>query len=1052
MLKHKPLIKAFCILQVYCLLFSQLAYAASCDTTNFEQFFQYQGKTYALAKQPSTFAVAQQTVAATGGNLVVITDANQNSVLANQLVPYFTQSPAGVSEAWIGLMDPNNTQSYCTEDQTTPCTPQPQRFSWVTGAASTFANWSTNQPDNYCSRAERLTSPTFSCYGENWGTMLANGRWNDDGDHGPTPLQLKGIAQWPAILDCVVNSAPPLPPTGVTLPTEAGLWCTSADNSSMMQCLATTDGNSICPADKVACNAVLDQPICNGSTLNTTRHMCQSDPAVTCPAGSTPFGVNCQQDFTKSCPAGYSLSADQTQCVARPVCDQGVYNDVTNKCEVPTQSTTGYAQPTVGVTQIVKYEPRGHTATGISDYSTTSTGITEVVRFTFVLSNGQVQLQDECAWGGYGNCGGCDKPAWQNPDGRFACWAATDIQTSTSSTTLKATATMYDDGPLVGCPIGYSYAGGPCDENGNCEPGSCYPNPYTTTFGATAMADLSEFLTCPAGYTMSPPLTADQCTTILSLWGRNTGVQDCTNPGKYSCTASITACANGQTLSPSGDCIINAVNPYCPTGNSTVTLDNTGLTNDQCLTPYIKVCPDSMPYDPSTGKCTGGAQITCSQGSFTGAPVNQCESVPICANGFFIADVNACYNKQNTCPLGNYSCYQIQGDPTQSIPGIPMTYCSPDQCVNNTNAMMTGSDTAAGTNDIKNDGTITAGGACQGSIYIFNGADKRCVEEDKRTMIASITKTIAAIAAAALGNPELALLTTMGGQVAGDAISGQLGTGTLMAVGLAAITYGFKQYGDLMNKFTSQLTDSWNKMVSTIQSNIGYYDPNATSLGSGLPQLTSGWAQPAANLTLQPMSSYDQFVQQVYSKLSAATGLDPSTLQTMAHGAVAGFESSMFSSYGPMKCCYPDKLSPNCQQSDIQEANMAANGQCHIIGDYCAVDWLGLCVVTKQTSCCFNSQLGRLIVEQGRPQLQAFSSLANNGWGDVETPECRGFHPEEFQYIDMSKVDFSEYIKSVQMNQAPLIQQMTLQGAQTYIQNSQSATVPTAPTPTTLYH
>lgn len=438
--------------------------------------------------------------------------------------------------------------------------------------------------------------------------------------------------------------------------------------------------------------------------------------------------------------------------------------------------------------------------------------------------------------------------------------------------------------------------------------------------------------------------------------------------------------------------------------------------------------------------------------TYIGLPVGKCEAIPICNQGMYIPSTNSCYNNQNTCPLGNFQCYQIQGDSAQSTPGIPMTYCSPNACSSDTTAMMGGTDGAAGTNDIKDDGQITASGDCQGSIYIFNAADKRCVEEDKRQMLASITKTIATVAAAVVGGPEIALLMTMGTQVAQDAITGQLGPGTLMALGMAVAMYGVAQYaGPLMDKFTSQASESWNQMVSTIQSNMGYYDPNALTIGSGIPQLAPGWAQASADLTLPTMSSFDELIRSMYLKLSSVTGLEAATIQSMTHGAVAGIQSSLFASFGPMKCCYPDKLSPNCPQPDFKQADMAANGQCHIIGDYCAVNWLGLCVVTKQTSCCYNSQLGRIIAEQGRPQLQSFAAMPNNGWGDTRNPECRGFHPEEFQYIDMSKIDFSEYIAAVQMNQAPLIKQMTQQGAQSYLQNQQSGTAPTATPATTLY-
>jgi conjugal transfer mating pair stabilization protein TraN len=78
-------------------------------------------------------------------------------------------------------------------------------------------------------------------------------------------------------------------------------------------------------------------------------------------------------------------------------------------------------------------------------------------------------------------------------------------------------------------------------------------------------------------------------------------------------------------------------------------------------------------------------------------------------------------------------------------------------------------------------------------------------------------------------------------------------------------------------------------------------------------------------------------------------------------------------------------------------------------------------MVEKQTSCCFQSQLARIMHEQGRPQLQSFSS----GWGTAQNPICRGFTPEEFQALNFSIMDLSEWEASLSANMTqiePMIQ------------------------------
>jgi len=109
------------------------------------------------------------------------------------------------------------------------------------------------------------------------------------------------------------------------------------------------------------------------------------------------------------------------------------------------------------------------------------------------------------------------------------------------------------------------------------------------------------------------------------------------------------------------------------------------------------------------------------------------------------------------------------------------------------------------------------------------------------------------------------------------------------------------------------------------------------------------------------------------------------------------------------------------------------DGKCHYIGSYCSVKVLGVCLQRKKTFCCFSSPLARIIQEQGRRQLGI-------SWGDPKHPNCRGFTPEEFQRIDFSKIDFSEWINyEVQQNIVPRINtnlQNALSNLQSAVQTS----------------
>ncbi|AMK23087.1 MULTISPECIES: conjugal transfer protein TraN [Sphingomonadaceae] len=106
-----------------------------------------------------------------------------------------------------------------------------------------------------------------------------------------------------------------------------------------------------------------------------------------------------------------------------------------------------------------------------------------------------------------------------------------------------------------------------------------------------------------------------------------------------------------------------------------------------------------------------------------------------------------------------------------------------------------------------------------------------------------------------------------------------------------------------------------------------------------------------------------------------------------------------------------DFLLSGCDQQDMEVGMLRGSGMCHEVGTYCSSKILGICVQKSKGHCCFNTKLGRIIQEQGRPQLKSFNGL---GWGTAKHPYCRGFTPDEFQALDFSKIDLSEYYSDIE--------------------------------------
>ncbi|WP_404337814.1 conjugal transfer protein TraN [Sphingomonas sp. MMS12-HWE2-04] len=104
-------------------------------------------------------------------------------------------------------------------------------------------------------------------------------------------------------------------------------------------------------------------------------------------------------------------------------------------------------------------------------------------------------------------------------------------------------------------------------------------------------------------------------------------------------------------------------------------------------------------------------------------------------------------------------------------------------------------------------------------------------------------------------------------------------------------------------------------------------------------------------------------------------------------------------------------LLSGCDSQDMETAMLRGSGMCHEVGSYCTASFLGVCLQKAKGHCCFNTKLGRILQEQGRPQLKSFNG---SGWGTPQHPMCRGFTPEEFQALDFSKIDLSEYYADIE--------------------------------------
>jgi conjugal transfer mating pair stabilization protein TraN len=127
-----------------------------------------------------------------------------------------------------------------------------------------------------------------------------------------------------------------------------------------------------------------------------------------------------------------------------------------------------------------------------------------------------------------------------------------------------------------------------------------------------------------------------------------------------------------------------------------------------------------------------------------------------------------------------------------------------------------------------------------------------------------------------------------------------------------------------------------------------------------------------------------------------------------------------------------DFLANACDQMDMETGMLSASGFCVETGEYCKERWKHIgCVQKNKTFCCFNSKLARIFHQQGRKQLKTFTG--NQGFGTPNAPNCRGFTPEEFQSLDFSKIDLTEYIGEMTLKSTAVIGNEVEQKANEYM-------------------
>lgn len=91
-----------------------------------------------------------------------------------------------------------------------------------------------------------------------------------------------------------------------------------------------------------------------------------------------------------------------------------------------------------------------------------------------------------------------------------------------------------------------------------------------------------------------------------------------------------------------------------------------------------------------------------------------------------------------------------------------------------------------------------------------------------------------------------------------------------------------------------------------------------------------------------------------------------------------------------------------CTKSEMELMVGVQLKKCSYVGSYCASKTLGVCTVKKESYCCYDSPLARIVVEQGYKQL-------GKTQGTAKAPQCNGLTLAEMEKLDWDRIDLSEW-------------------------------------------
>lgn len=442
---------------------------------------------------------------------------------------------------------------------------------------------------------------------------------------------------------------------------------------------------------------------------------------------------------------------------------------------------------------------------------------------------------------------------------------------------------------------------------------------------------------------------------------RTTGVDDCvTQQDSYTCSADVPAADPAQTISMSTDssqCQSLATNSSCSVSGTTclqmsnydaATLAEMGKSANYCLqTQYTYTCAGWSALNSCTGQAPTGAGWSCTSSQ-------QCQA----------SGPNSC-----AYTLTNYSCSRVDG--VNGCQTMTDQYdCSAD---------VPAADPYQNLIKTYTRGTWQYSPACEAAT------DSTCVMQSSSCTDSTPTKTIDGVSVS----------TSCWQQTenwACEAVTGKSSdcnpAANCTMTGQTCLDDSATSLANCRSVESTYDCVSQSPGLPNTSCTTSYTNGQQTITAQDDPQNNFAQALAAANTASQSADSYQSTAQ---VSIFPGNNMD-------CRKAIGGLYN----------CCKDSGLLlgnlVSCTSEEKQlYSEQTSEKACHYVGTYCSDKSLfGVCLERKMSYCCYGSTLARIVEEAGHTQL-------NKDWGGAKTPDCSGFTVAQFQSLDLSNVDFSDF-------------------------------------------